>query len=109
MKAPLRDYFDRYYNAVDRLNQDYHMFFTLRNLPTAISMALHSACFYFLNTVHAVWEEHRVFHNFHQKKQSKSAANSVQDDSIPKFIVECATPIVERRAQENDTRSRVKD
>ena len=88
--APLRDFYDTYYNAIDRLNQDYNMFFVLRNWHDATQWGLHSAIFYFLNSVHALWEEHRVLYAFHHAGRRQSAAKAVEGKSLPQFILDCA-------------------
>lgn len=79
--------FDSHFNAVDRMNQDYHMFFQLRGYHSVNSLVLHSASFYFLATCRAVWEEHMRVRRYAHVREAKSAWNEYTMDSLPEFIV----------------------
>ena len=92
--TPLRDFYDTYYNAIDRLNQDYHAHFQLRNWPDGVQWGLHSALFYFLNSAHALWEEHRVVHTLAHSGRQGGAVQFPKRLSIPKFILEIAEALV---------------
>jgi len=78
---------------VDRMNQDYHMFFQLRNWPVANQWALPSTTFYFLMTARALWEEHRVEQRYDASRGNRSVAFEEEALTIPKFILECASSL----------------
>ena len=66
------------------------MHFHLRHWPDAIQWGLHSATFYFLNSVHALCEEHRYVHTLTQ--EGRAAADAIVNEHLPilKFIFICA-------------------
>jgi hypothetical protein len=72
------------------MNQDYHMFFVLRNMPDGHQWGLHSAVFYFLASARALWEEHRVVHELAKKGQRASREVTKEKLTIPHFILLCA-------------------
>ena len=86
---PVRDFYDTYYNAVDRMNQDYHAHYYARNWSGGPQWALHSALFYFLNSTRYLWEEHRVCHQ--QAQHGGHFHESVLPDpvSFPDFLLDC--------------------
>lgn len=79
--------FDNHFNAVDRMNQDYHMFFQLRGYHSVNSLVLHSASFYFLATCRAVWEEHMHARRYAHACEAKSAWDQYTMASLPEFII----------------------
>jgi hypothetical protein len=95
--APLRDFYDTYYNAIDRMNEDYHMHFQLRNWPDGVQWGLHSAIFYFLNSTHALWEEHRVAHRLAQSGRRNAPAEQHPPLTIPEFVLTCAEALIAER------------
>ena len=100
--APLRDLYDTYYNAVDRMNQDYHMFFMLRNMHNVHAWGIHSAIFYFLATVRALWEEHRVLYTLAQHGQRAAVSAPIQQHTIPQFIIFCAEALIAEQVVDSD-------
>lgn len=92
--TPLRDFCDTYYNAIDRMNEDYHMHFQLRNWPIRVWRGLHSALFYFLNSTHALWEEHRVVHKLAQSGRRSAPSAQHLPLIIPEFVLICAEALI---------------
>ena len=92
-QATIHSLFDDYYNMVDRMNQDYHMFFQHSTNKEANGWALHSALFYFFLTARALWEEHREDHALQVSRGSKQAAARVKEVDIPNFILGCAAAL----------------
>lgn len=82
--------FDNHFNAVDRMNQDYHMFFQLRGYMSVNGMALHSVCFYFLATCRALWEEHTMARRFAHVREAKTAWDEYTMATLPEFILSLA-------------------
>lgn len=92
----LHKLFDRYYNAVDRMNQDYHMHFQLTKHHNPNTWALLSASFYFFMTTHALYEEHVAAHAFEMAHRKKSAAAAHNVTNLPHFIHHVALQLLHR-------------
>lgn len=97
--APMCTLYNRYYGVIDRMNEDYHLFFNLRNWHDGHQWGLHSAIFYFLSSTRSLWEEHKITHNLAQKGKRKSSAAGVQQLSIPVFIILCAEAVITEGGQ----------
>jgi len=81
------------WNMVDRLNEDYHMFFHCHGSKQAVAFAVESFAHYLLMTCRAVWEEHRCEHAVARANGDKSAAESVHRHTLPTFIKQVAEQI----------------
>lgn len=73
------------------------MHFQLRSWHDATQWALHSATFYFLNSVRALWEEHRVTHLLAQSNHETAGAELPDQLTLPEFILECAEEVLKER------------
>lgn len=76
------------------MNEDYNMHFQLRSWPNGVQWGLHSATFYFLNSVRALWEEHRVAHTLAQSGRRNVPADLAVQLTIPEFVLECAEALI---------------
>lgn len=82
--------FDQHFNGVDRMNQDYHMFFQLRGFHNVNCWALHAAVFYFFATCRGLCEESVHISKYAHTHGAKSAWDDYSIDSLPRFILSIA-------------------
>lgn len=97
--APLCTFYTKYSDIINRMNEDYNLFFNLRYWPDGRQWGLHSAIFYFLSSTRSLWEEHKVVHNLAQKGKRKSSEADMQQLSIPNFIILCAEALIAEDGQ----------
>ena len=84
------DLWGRYWNAIDRVNEDYHAFFQLHGGKSANGWALQTLCHHIFMNARAMWEEHRAAHAYHASGQSIAAAEAVPQHTIPQYLLSAA-------------------
>ena len=84
------DLWGRYWNAIDRVNEDYHAFFQLHGGKSANGWALQTLCHHIFMNARAIWEEQRAAHAYQASGRSIAAAEAVQQLTIPRFLLNAA-------------------
>lgn len=90
--------YDRWHlanNDIDRMDQDYALFYCTAYHGQAEKQGLESVIFFMLMSLRALWEEHRCQRAYDASNRNHSAVPKRYHYTIPEFILAAASQLLE--------------